>query len=87
MTKTTVALPTIHLAGNLGASASKFFYRVHPGQTVPIWMNAAVANGLSESALPSLNTGGRPQDSTWLNMNSEIVLVGEAAKAFSAPSA
>ncbi|MEL6263588.1 MAG: hypothetical protein AAFR12_21290 [Cyanobacteria bacterium J06626_6] len=82
MTKTTVGTPTIHLAGDIGASASKFFYRVQPGQTVPLWMDAAVANGLTDSALPSLNAGGRPQDSTWLQLNNEIVFVGEAAKAF-----
>ncbi|MEO1396248.1 MAG: hypothetical protein AAFV90_25410 [Cyanobacteria bacterium J06634_5] len=82
MTKTTVGTPTIHLAGDIGASASKFFYRVQPGQTVPLWMDAAVANGLTDAALPSLNAGGRPQDSTWLQLNDEIVLVGESAKAF-----
>ena len=82
MTKTTVGTPTIHLAGDIGASASKFFYRVQPGQTVPLWMDAAVANGLTDAALPSLNTGGRPQDSTWIQLNDEIVLVGESAKAF-----
>ena len=82
MTQTTVGTPTIHLAGDIGASASKFFYRVQPGQTVPIWMDAAVANGLTDAALPSLNTGGRPQDSTWLQLDDEIVLVGESAKAF-----
>ncbi|MEO0770471.1 MAG: hypothetical protein AAFY72_13775, partial [Cyanobacteria bacterium J06649_4] len=94
MTQTTVGTPTIHLAGDIGASASKFFYRVQPGQTVPMWMDSAVANGLSESALPSLNAGGHPQDSLWLEIDagsdygesaetdSEIVLVGESAKAF-----
>ncbi|MEO0767859.1 MAG: hypothetical protein AAFY72_00265 [Cyanobacteria bacterium J06649_4] len=82
MTKTTVGMPTIHLAGDIGASASKFFYRVQPGQTVPLWMDAAVANGLTDAALPSLNVGGRPQDSTWLRLDNEIVLVGESAKAF-----
>lgn len=75
-------MPTIHLAGDIGASASKFFYRVQPGQTVPLWMDAAVANGLTDAALPSLNAGGRPQDSTWLQFSDEIVLVGESAKAF-----
>ncbi|MGB3787974.1 MAG: hypothetical protein WA949_08185 [Phormidesmis sp.] len=82
MTKTTVASPTIHLAGDIGASASKFFYRVHPGQAVPLWMDAAVANGLSESALPSIVSKHRPQDSAWLEIGSEIVLVGESAKSF-----
>ncbi|MEL7052593.1 MAG: hypothetical protein AAGM45_12490 [Cyanobacteria bacterium J06588_5] len=82
MTQTTVASPTIHLAGDIGASASKFFYRVHPGQTVPLWMDAAVANGLNESALPTIGSKHRPQDSTWLEIGSEIVLVGESAKAF-----
>ncbi len=82
MTQTTVASPTIHIAGDIGASASKFFYRTRPGQAVPVWMDSAVANGLNESALPSLNAGGRPQDSTWLKIDSEVVLVGESAKAF-----
>ena len=82
MTTTTVGTPTIHVAGDIGASASKFFYRVQPEQTVPIWMDAAVANSLTDAALPSLNTGGRPQDSAWLQINDEIVLVGESAKAF-----
>ncbi|MEM8501858.1 MAG: hypothetical protein AAF716_01740 [Cyanobacteria bacterium P01_D01_bin.1] len=80
--KTTVSPPTIHLAGDLGASASKFFYRVQSGQTVPIWMDSAVADGLSDAALPSIGMKGRPQDSTWLDLESEIVLVGESAKAF-----
>ncbi|MEM9092096.1 MAG: hypothetical protein AAGC93_25595, partial [Cyanobacteria bacterium P01_F01_bin.53] len=65
-----------------GASASKFFYRVQPGQTVSLWMDSAVANGLSESALPSIGMKARPQDSTWLEIDSDIVLVGESAKAF-----
>ena len=82
MKQTTVASPTIHLAGDIGASASKFFYRVQPGQTVPLWMDAAVANGLNESALPSIGSKHRPQDSAWLEIGSEIVLVGESAKAF-----
>ncbi|MEM8502408.1 MAG: hypothetical protein AAF716_04570 [Cyanobacteria bacterium P01_D01_bin.1] len=80
--QTAVASPTIHLAGDLGASASKFFYRVQPGQTVPLWMDSAVADDLSESALPSIGMKGRPQDSTWLDIDSEVVLVGESAKAF-----
>ena len=82
MTQTTVGSPTIHLAGDLGASASKFFYRVQPGQTVPLWMDAAVANNLTNTALPNLKTGSRPQDSTWLQLKNEIVLVGESAKTF-----
>jgi hypothetical protein len=82
MTKTTVASPTIHLAGDLGASASKFFYRVHPGQTVPLWMDAAVADGLGETAIPSIGSQHQPQSSTWLEIGSEIVLVGALAKGF-----
>ncbi|MEO1392396.1 MAG: hypothetical protein AAFV90_05770 [Cyanobacteria bacterium J06634_5] len=82
MTQTTVASPTIHLAGDIGASASKFFYRVYPGQTVPLWMDSAVADGLGESALPSIGSKHQPQSSTWLEIGSEVVLVGDLAKGF-----
>ncbi|MEM1238640.1 MAG: hypothetical protein AAGI45_02250 [Cyanobacteria bacterium P01_H01_bin.26] len=82
MTLTTVANPQIYLAADLGSSASKFFYRLHPGQTVPLWMGAEVADGLSAVSVPSLNASGRPQDSAWLQLDDEIVLVGDAAKAF-----
>jgi hypothetical protein len=80
MTQITERIPTIHLAGDLGASASKFFYRVHPGQTVPLWMNSAVASGLTDATSPTLIMSKRPQDSAWLQLDDEIVLVGEAAK-------
>ena len=33
-------------------------------------------------SVPSLNASGRPQDSAWLQLDEEIVLVGDAAKAF-----
>ncbi|MEO1390278.1 MAG: hypothetical protein AAFV85_23340 [Cyanobacteria bacterium J06634_6] len=80
--QTAVASPTIYLAGDLGASASKFFYRVQPGQTVPLWMDSAVADDLGESALPSIGSKHQPQSSTWLEIGSEVVLVGELAKGF-----
>jgi hypothetical protein len=73
--------PTLYLAGDIGSSASKFFYRVCPGQTVPLWIGSAVAEGLTPASLPALNSGGRPQDSTWLEVDNQIVLVGDAAKA------
>ncbi|MEL6250302.1 MAG: hypothetical protein AAFR15_20105 [Cyanobacteria bacterium J06627_15] len=82
MTLTTVANPQIYLAADLGSSASKFFYRVHPGQTVPLWMGAEVADGLSAVSVPSLNASGRPQECAWLQLDDKIVLVGDAAKAF-----
>jgi hypothetical protein len=37
------APPLISLVGDLGTSASKFFYRLTPGQTAPFWMGAEVA--------------------------------------------
>jgi hypothetical protein len=80
MTQTTKETPTIYLAGDIGASASKFFYRVQPGQTVPLWMNSAVVSGLTDTALPALGMSRCPQDCTWLQLDDEIVLVGEAAK-------
>ncbi|MBW4466284.1 MAG: hypothetical protein KME07_12735 [Pegethrix bostrychoides GSE-TBD4-15B] len=80
MNMTATAPPTVSLAADLGTSASKFFYRVTPSQTVPFWMGAEVAQGLSTAILPNLNIGGRPQDSAWLQMGDEVVLVGEVAK-------
>ena len=80
MTQTTEEIPTIYLAGDIGASASKFFYRVHTGQTVPIWMTSAIATGLTHSALPALSMSRRPQDSAWLQIDDDVILVGEAAK-------
>lgn len=77
-----IAPPFLYLAGDIGTSASKFFYRVSPGQTVPLWMGAEVAEGLSRDTLASLNMGGRPQDHAWLQIGSEVILVGDAAKAF-----
>ncbi len=74
--------PLISLVGDLGTSASKFFYRLTPGQTMPFWMGAEVAEGLPLAILPNLNIGGRPQDSAWLQIGDEVILVGEVAKTF-----
>ncbi|MBF2050721.1 MAG: hypothetical protein IGS54_25730 [Elainella sp. C42_A2020_010] len=74
--------PLISLVGDLGTSASKFFYRLTPGQTMPFWMGAEVAEGLTPAILPNLNIGGRPQDSAWLQIGDEVILVGEVAKTF-----
>jgi hypothetical protein len=76
------APPLVSLVGDLGTSASKFFYRLTPGQTMPFWMGAEVAEGLTPAILPNLNIGGRPQDSAWLQLGDEVVLVGEVAKTF-----
>lgn len=76
------ASPIVSLVGDLGTSASKFFYRLTPGQTTPFWMGAEVAEGLTAAVLPNLNTGGRPQDSAWLQLDEEVILVGEVAKTF-----
>ncbi len=76
------ASPIVSLVGDLGTSASKFFYRLTPGQTMPFWMGAEVAEGLTAAVLPNLNTGGRPQDSAWLQLGEEVILVGEVAKTF-----
>ncbi|PSB13490.1 hypothetical protein C7B76_19580 [filamentous cyanobacterium CCP2] len=76
------APPLVSLTADLGTSASKFFYRLTPGQTMPFWMGAEVAEGLTPAILPNLNTGGRPQDSAWLQIGNEVVLVGEVAKTF-----
>ncbi|NJM99453.1 MAG: hypothetical protein HC800_21995 [Phormidesmis sp. RL_2_1] len=75
MTQLTEENPTIYLAGDMGASASKFFYRVHTGQTVPIWMTSAISTNLTNNALPTLSMSRRPQDSAWLQIDDEIVLV------------
>jgi hypothetical protein len=75
-------LPLVSLVGDLGTSASKFFYRLALGQTMPFWMGAEVAEGLTTAVLPNLNTGGRPQDSAWLQLADEVVLVGDVAKTF-----
>jgi hypothetical protein len=82
MTATAIAPPTISLAADLGTSASKFFYRVGTSQFKPLWMGAEVAEGLTVAALPSVNAGGRPQDHAWLQIEDEVVLVGDIAKAF-----
>lgn len=74
--------PLISLVGDLGTSASKFFYRLTPGQTMPFWMGAEVAEGLPLAILPNLNIGGRPQDSAWLQLGDQVILVGEVAKTF-----
>jgi hypothetical protein len=76
------APPLVSLVGDLGTSASKFFYRLTSGQIMPFWMGAEVAEGLTPAILPSLNTGGRPQDSAWLQIGDEVILVGEVAKTF-----
>jgi len=69
--------------GDLGSSASKFFYRVGQGSVHPLWMGAEVATEVSQTLLSLMGVGGggRPQDSAWLQMGDEVVLVGEAAKA------
>jgi hypothetical protein len=82
MTSTATALPSVSLAADLGTSASKCFYRVTPAQTAPFWMGAEVAQGLSPAILPNLNVGGRPQDSAWLQIGDEVIVVGEVAKSF-----
>jgi hypothetical protein len=74
--------PIVSLVGDLGTSASKFFYRLTPGLTVPFWMGAEVAEGLTPAILPNINIGGRPQDSAWLQIVDEVILVGEVAKTF-----
>ncbi len=76
-----LAAPAIHVAGDVGTSASKFFYRVNPGQTVPLWMGSEVADGLTIDVLPNLSSGGRPQDAAWVQIGDEVILVGDAAKA------
>mgnify|MGYP005858056693 CR=1 FL=1 len=76
------APPLVSLTADLGTSASKFFYRLTSGQTTPLWMGAEVADGLTPAILPNLNTGGRPQDSAWLQIGDEVILVGEVAKTF-----
>ncbi|MEL7316333.1 MAG: hypothetical protein AAFN08_15530, partial [Cyanobacteria bacterium J06559_3] len=41
-----------------------------------------VAPGLTPTLLTGLTTGGRPQDHGWLEVDNDVVMVGEAAKAF-----
>ncbi|MBF2047256.1 MAG: hypothetical protein IGS54_07815 [Elainella sp. C42_A2020_010] len=82
MNPTATAPPLVSLVGDLGTSASKFFYRLTLGQTMPFWMGAEVAEGLTPAILPNLNIGGRPQDSAWLQIGDEVILVGEVAKTF-----
>lgn len=79
---TTSGNSVIYLAGDLGTSGSKFFYQVRDGQREPLWMGSGVADGLTTLALSALNSGGRPQDHAWLQVGNEVVLVGDAAKAF-----
>ena len=74
--------PRVFLSADLGSSASKFFYRVQSEQTAPLWMGAEVAPGLTPTLLTGLTTGGRPQDHAWLEVDNDVVMVGEAAKAF-----
>ncbi|NEP19631.1 MAG: hypothetical protein F6J97_22525 [Leptolyngbya sp. SIO4C1] len=81
MALTTVSVPTVYLAGDIGSSSSKFFYRVHPNQTVPLWMEPEVVDNLAMSALPKLMGGGRPQDNAWLVVGEQGILVGDAARA------
>jgi hypothetical protein len=45
-------------------------------------MDSAVADGLGETALPSIGSQHQPQSSTWLEIGSEVVLVGALAKGF-----
>ncbi|WP_416671524.1 hypothetical protein [Egbenema bharatensis] len=82
MNSIATAPPLVSLTADLGTSASKFFYRLTSGQTTPLWMGAEVADGLTTAVLPNLNTGGRPQDSAWLQLEQQVVLIGEVAKMF-----
>jgi hypothetical protein len=79
---TTTAPPAVYLAGDIGTSASKLFYRVSTGQTVPLWMGAEVAQGLTTDAIPSVGSREHPQSGAWLQVGDEVILVGESAKAF-----
>jgi hypothetical protein len=83
MTRLLSGKSKVLLVGDLGSSASKFFYRVGQGSVHPLWMGAEVATDVSQTllALMGVGGGGRPQDSAWLQMGGEVVLVGEAAKA------
>ena len=82
MTQTNPANPLIYLAGDLGTSGSKFFYKCRDSQQEPLWMGAGVADGLTTLSLSNLNAGGRPQDHAWLQIGDEVILVGDAAKTF-----
>ncbi|NEQ44319.1 MAG: hypothetical protein F6K00_12485 [Leptolyngbya sp. SIOISBB] len=74
--------PKVYVSADLGSSASKFFYRLHLEQTAPIWVGAEVVEGLAPEILNGFNAGGRPQDNAWLEVDGNVVMVGEAAKAF-----
>jgi hypothetical protein len=74
--------PVVQLAADLGSSASKLLYRVQSDQCSPIWMGAEVADGLSSVVLSGVSTAGRLQDMAWLELDNDVVMVGEAAKAF-----
>ncbi|NJL37267.1 MAG: hypothetical protein HC840_05575 [Leptolyngbyaceae cyanobacterium RM2_2_4] len=82
MTQASSANSTIYLAGDIGTSGSKFFYRVRDDQKEALWMGSGVADGLTTLALSILNAGGRPQDHAWLQVGNEVILVGDAAKTF-----
>lgn len=82
MVQTMTSNSLVYLAGDIGTSGSKFFYRVQDEQKEPLWMGSGVADGLTTLALSTLNAGGRPQDNAWLQVGDEVILVGEAAKAF-----
>ena len=82
MTRTSFGMPQVLLVGDLGSSASKFFYQVGKSPITPLWMGAEVAPNLSQASLPQFSAGGRPQDSAWLEMGDEVVMVGDAAKAY-----
>lgn len=77
-----VDLPKVYVSADLGSSASKFFYRLQLEQTAPVWMGAEVVEGMTPEILNSFNAGGRPQDNSWLELDGNVVMVGEAAKAF-----
>jgi hypothetical protein len=79
---TTTAPPAVYLAGDIGTSASKLFYRVSTGQTVPLWMGAEVAQGLTVDAIPIVGSREHPQSGAWLQVGDEVILVGESARAF-----
>jgi hypothetical protein len=80
MPLSTLPKPTIYLAGDIGSSGSKFFYRVQPTKTTPLWMAAEVVDDLSLASLP-MTGGERPQDNAWLQIDDQVVLVGDAARA------
>ncbi len=73
--------PTVLMVADLGSSASKVFYRVGGGATLALWMGAEVAPNLSQAVLTQFRGSTRPQDSAWLELGEQVVLVGESAKA------